>query len=107
MSWARTVRSSRLIIRLALVLVVEDRLELPGEHKQRSRLGQRTVLSVQLALQLLDATPILLGLLRAGSHLLLLDQRLRGPLAPLLQLLPIHPVLAAPDAARGLRPSPP
>lgn len=53
-----------------------------------------------LALKLLDASPVLLGLLRAGTGLLGRGQRLRGAVAPLRTLLRINAVLAAPSAAR-------
>ncbi len=61
-----------------VLALVEDRRDFFRQHQKRRRLGQGTVLAAQLALELLDAPAVLLGLLRARAGLLGLGQRLRG-----------------------------
>src|SRR6266850_1323952 len=65
-------------------------------------MSQRTVLATQFALKFLDATPVLLRLLWAGTRLLGLSQRLRGALPPGSQLLRVQTVGAAPCAPGSL-----
>src|SRR4029077_16901081 len=65
-------------------------------------LGQSFVLAPQLALELLDAVPVLPSLLRAGAGLLGCGQSLRGALLPARQLLRVHAVGAAPSALARL-----
>ena len=71
-----------------------------AEHQQGGRLGQRLVLAVQLALELLDPAPVLPGLDGTGRPRL--AQAGDGVVLPGLELGRVQPLLAAPGAAGSL-----